>query len=325
MSTLTITRGVPGCGKTHYAKQWVMDAAGRSRLNRDDLRQMMHGGAHGWPRELEDAITIAHHSSVRALLLAGRDVIVDDQSLSNPSVKVWMQVAASVGAEFDIVDFTNVPLETCIERDERRFTEGGRDHRVGAQYITSQYNRFIKGRNYPLPRPQLKEKTPDQLLGGEPYVAPEGAPKCILVDIDGTMALNTSGRDWFDWKRVGDDTPNDRVVELVRWLDDYSGFRYERDGDDFEIIFMSGRDEVCRPGTTLWLRDVGFGAHKLYMRPSLPDGVQQPADHIVKLALFDEHIRHQYDVQFVLDDRDQVVEMWRSLGLTCLQVAPGAF
>jgi hypothetical protein len=46
---------------------------------------------------------------------------------------------------------------------------------------------------------------------------------------------------------------------------------------------------------------------------------------VVKLELFDEHIRDQYDVQFVLDDRNQVVDMWRQLGLTCLQVGPGAF
>jgi hypothetical protein len=36
-------------------------------------------------------------------------------------------------------------------------------------------------------------------------------------------------------------------------------------------------------------------------------------------------VRDNFDVQFVLDDRDQVVEMWRAMGLTCLQVAPGNF
>ena len=34
----------------------------------------------------------------------------------------------------------------------------------------------------------------------------------------------------------------------------------------------------------------------------------------------------EYDVAGVLDDRDQVVKMWRNeLGLTCLQVAEGNF
>lgn len=39
----------------------------------------------------------------------------------------------------------------------------------------------------------------------------------------------------------------------------------------------------------------------------------------------DTHIRDRYDVRVVLDDRDSVVKMWRSLGLTCLQVALGEF
>lgn len=323
MSTLTITRGVPGCGKTTHAKVWVSQDSNRSRVNRDDLRETLHGGAQGWPRVLEDAVTVAHHASVRALLKAGRDVIVDDQSLSNPSVKIWMKVAAEVGSDFDIVDFTNVPLETCIERDERRFTEGGRDHRVGAKYITSQYNRFIKGRAYPLPRPELKQ--PDSGLVPQPYLPPTGKPKAVICDIDGTIALMT-GRGPFDWHRVDEDVPNEKVIQLVHWLEDYFGLREELHGPEaVEVIFMSGRDEVCRDETTNWLEGEGFLGNKLYMRPTLPDGVQQPKDSLVKLALFNEHIRDNYDVQFVLDDRTQVVDMWRLLGLTCLQVAPGDF
>ena len=31
------------------------------------------------------------------------------------------------------------------------------------------------------------------------------------------------------------------------------------------------------------------------------------------------------EILFVLDDRSQVVKMWRELGLTCLQVADGNF
>jgi hypothetical protein len=41
--------------------------------------------------------------------------------------------------------------------------------------------------------------------------------------------------------------------------------------------------------------------------------------------LYEAHIEPHYDVQFVLEDLNQAVEMWRSLGLVCLQVAPGDF
>ena len=48
-------------------------------------------------------------------------------------------------------------------------------------------------------------------------------------------------------------------------------------------------------------------------------------DAVVKLELFDEHVREHFDVKGVVDDRDAVVAMWRSLGLMCMQVAPGNF
>lgn len=324
MSTLTITRGLPGSGKTTYAKRWVSeDSLHRSRLNRDDLRETMHGGAHGYDRALENAVTFAHHGAVKTLLLAGRDVIADDMNLSNKQVKVWMELAKEAGAGFEVVDLTNVSILDCISRDYIRGKNGGR--RVGEEYIRAKHEQFIKGRKYPLPLPEPRA---GQYV--EPYTVPLGKPKCILVDIDGTMAL-MNGRGPFDWHRVGEDLPNEKIVTLVDWLQEFfrmsDEWAYAGPYPTPEIIFMSGRDEVCRAETQAWLSKQGFpsGPGRLFMRPSLPDGVQQPADNIVKLALFDEHIRHNYDVQFVLDDRDQVVEMWRKLGLTCLQVAPGDF
>ena len=48
-------------------------------------------------------------------------------------------------------------------------------------------------------------------------------------------------------------------------------------------------------------------------------------DAIVKREIYETHIKDKYQVDYVLYDRNQVVEMWRSLGLTCLQVADGDF
>ena len=45
----------------------------------------------------------------------------------------------------------------------------------------------------------------------------------------------------------------------------------------------------------------------------------------MKLELFDRHVRDSYDVRYVLDDRQQVVDAWRSIGLTVFQVAEGNF
>jgi hypothetical protein len=46
---------------------------------------------------------------------------------------------------------------------------------------------------------------------------------------------------------------------------------------------------------------------------------------VVKLEIFDREIRERYYVVGVFDDRNKVVSMWRSLGLTVYQVADGDF
>ena len=48
------------------------------------------------------------------------------------------------------------------------------------------------------------------------------------------------------------------------------------------------------------------------------------ADYIVKQEIYDMHIKGK-NVLFVMDDRQQVVDMWRRNGLKCFQVAEGNF
>ncbi len=43
-------------------------------------------------------------------------------------------------------------------------------------------------------------------------------------------------------------------------------------------------------------------------------------DEVVKKEIFNEHIRDNYCVSYVIDDRQKVCNMWRSLWLRCLQV-----
>lgn len=47
-------------------------------------------------------------------------------------------------------------------------------------------------------------------------------------------------------------------------------------------------------------------------------------DDVVKAEMLAE-IQKTHDVFLVLDDRDRVVNFWRSTGLVCWQVSPGNF
>ena len=139
----------------------------------------------------------------------------------------------------------------------------------------------------------------------------------IIVDIDGTIAIRGTGVDArgpFDWDRVGEDTPNQRVINLVNMFRD----------NDYQVIFVSGRDAVCDSVTLHWLFEyAGFEFDDLLFMREADDN--RP-DTVVKREIYERDIADQYDVHYVLDDRNSVVKMWREeLGLTVLQVADGDF
>lgn len=150
-----------------------------------------------------------------------------------------------------------------------------------------------------------------------------------LVDVDGTVALRDEAavppcRGPFDWDRVGEDLPNEPVLRVVRALLDA----------DESVIFVSGRNEVCRRATWVWLElqlERGVVANQrmmnvldLLMRPDTDEWRYAP-DTKLKPWLYETRIQPYHEVVGVIDDRATVVRAWRELGLTCLQVAEGDF
>ena len=151
-------------------------------------------------------------------------------------------------------------------------------------------------------------------------------PKAIIVDVDGTLADMRGIRGPFDWDKIHLDRPHQDVIDLVNDLarideEPYPGDLPQDVERKYKIIITTGRDGVCEEATKKWLEDNGVIYDDFYIRP---EGDFRK-DNIIKSEIYMDHIRPKYDVAFVIDDRDQVVEMWRSLGLRVLQVAPGDF
>lgn len=298
MTRLLITRGLPASGKTTFARKLQ---PGVVRVNRDDLRRMLHG-RRLFTQAAEAQVTHAQRAAVEALLRARASVIVDDTNLRSRTVREWAEMAVRYGASFEVHDFTDVPLAECLRRDAER----AEDDRVGEGPIRRMHERFLAGRNVPLPVPFV-----DPGGAGLVYHPDPELPPVVLVDIDGTVAL-MAGRSPYDWRRVGEDEPNPSVIAAVRAMH----------AAGHAIVFCSGRDEVCRAETEAWLElfvDVPYEA--LFMRP---EGDSRK-DSVVKREIFDSEIRDRWRVVGVFDDRAQVVRMWRALGLTVFQVAEGDF
>jgi phosphoglycolate phosphatase-like HAD superfamily hydrolase len=147
--------------------------------------------------------------------------------------------------------------------------------------------------------------------------------KVILCDVDGTLA-NTEHREHFltvrprKWKEyleaANEDKPYEDIVWLVKLLKETGN----------KILIVTARSEKEREQTKNWLDKVAGleGVYdKIYMR-----GSEDYRDHrIVKKELLDDIRSDGYDPFMVLDDHNGVVEMWRNIGIRCLQVQYGDF
>lgn len=298
MSALYLTRGLPAAGKTTWAKAWVAaEPTGRARINRDDLRAMMFDQPdYSWPQE--QAVTEAGRAAAKALLKSGRDVVADDMNLRPKYVREWVRFASANGADVETVEFP-IDVEDSIIRD------AARERQVGAEVIRPMAQKYLhKGQLQPIPDKVFDTEAI------EPYAPTEGAIPAVMVDIDGTLALH-NGRSPYDLTQCPADLPNAAVVEAVQ----------AAAADDLAVVYCSGREDSARDDTAAWInRHVGIPG-LLYMRAA----DDKRKDSVIKRELFDRHIRDRFDVRYVFDDRQQVVDMWRSLGLTVFQVAEGDF
>lgn len=290
MATLTILRGVSGSGKS----TWAENQTGKVIVSRDRIRVSLFGDERMTDEPL---VTVMQDAQIEAALKAGRDVIVDNTNIEWKYVKALAKIARRVGAEVEVKVF-DVPLQRALNNNTWRAANGGRD--VPRSVIEKQHSRFQGNKNKQLDEPFVPK----------PYSGTPGKPKALLVDIDGTLAHMRDYRSPFDWKSVGLDDLDEVIADIV----DYLSLEYR-------IVVMSGRDGSCRDETIEWLDKHNIIFHELFMR----EAGDMRADNIIKAELFDAHVRDNFDVKFVLDDRDQVVAMWRAMGIKCLQVEPGDF
>ena len=284
MPILYMTVGLPASGKSTAAFKMVEESNGSVvEVTKDALRKLPLAPESFSKRERW--VVAQRDLRVVDALSSGKSIVVHDTNF-NPLHREKLEgLARANAASFEVLDFTDVPVTECIRRDALR------PDSVGETVIWKMWQKYV-------------------------YVAPtcqvsENLPSAVIVDIDGTLA-KMSNRRPFDWHKVGNDEPVKHVVDLVKDLH----------AAGTTILYVSGRDGVCKVSTQQWLDDNVAVPGLLFMRP-INDFRK---DSIVKEEIYVNSIKDRYNIRFVLDDRDQVVHMWRTIArVPVLQVDYGKF
>jgi predicted kinase len=187
-----------------------------------------------------------------------------------------------------IVEVNDSFLQVPLEECIRR--DALRPQPVGKGVIMQMYRQYV------------------QVFSPPPVYNPNLAD-AIIVDMDGTLSL-LNGRNPYDASTCDQDLPHQPVLDTV--------LLWQR---SIKVIILSGRMDDCKLQTEKWLAQYGVEPTAIFMRAT----GDQRKDSIIKQEIFDREILGKYNIKFVLDDRQQVVDMWRSLGLTVFQVAEGDF
>lgn len=327
MQKIEMLVGIPGAGKSTYCRELMKKEPGKwKRINNDDLRNMIDNGV--WSQDNEKAITDLRNHIIRDYLKRGSSILIDNLNINRRHFDDVCKIAKSVNVDVNIYEKAfYIELDEALERNAKR--EGAA--RVPDD-VVKKWWKDSGGKGFKFYKPRVEIYQQQKGFASKALEGPakiDGAPEAIICDLDGTLALihNRSPYDASDCDIK--DLPNVPVIETI--LAHYAKGR--------KIIFCSGREDKYRPETIRfiekhclvdnsndpkdrdWVPIIKPIDYQLFMRKT--DDFRKDA--IIKEEIYQNHIEGKYNVLLVLDDRSSVVQFWRDKGLTCFQVAPGAF
>jgi predicted kinase len=294
--TLTMLIGSPASGKTTYAEWIVRTESKTMRISRDEIRFAQFQDQMDAPTE--GMITKIINQQTKTLLSNGWNVILDNCNIKWDYIKEPIEIFKELAnIEFKLFD---LPLEELLERNEKR------SRKVPKKVVENMYHQ-LQGLKQKFDFKPIKRV--EQEL--EYCQQDSNLPKAIICDLDGTLAL-MNGRNPFDASTCDQDLINEPVSNLLK---NYKNLGYK-------ILLVSGREDKYKEPTLRFLATHEIVFDDLIMRKTK----DSQKDSIVKTEIYNNHIKGNYFIEFVLDDRNQVVDTWRNeLKLPCFQVYYGDF
>ncbi|WP_454957330.1 phosphatase domain-containing protein [Capnocytophaga sputigena] len=303
MSKLFILVGAPGSGKSTFARYFLRTEDNWIRVNRDDFRLMQFGDSLMIPF-YEERISKMVEASVLTLLKSDTNVIIDATNTSLRTIQDMIHTYTEYAdISFKVFD---LPVDELVKRCDKRYEETGKfiSKSVVERNVANLKHTLEKFDFAPIPRKV-------QVATTSYATQDKNLPKAVICDLDGTLSL-LNGRDPYNAATCDNDLLNEPVAAALKMA--------KQQG--YQVILLSGREDKFREPTVRFLDKHQIGYDLLLMRTSN----DFRKDNIIKRELFEGEIQGKYFVEFLLDDRNQVVDMWRKdLHLPCFQVNYGDF
>lgn len=295
MPSLILLVGPPGAGKSTNAK----GMKDRVYINQDSQGDKEH-----------------HVNFINAVSM-GLDIVVDRMNFDKKQRARYLDIAKKAGYSTEII-VIHESLKTCMERIQKRENhETIKDAATGRKVLHFFFTRY-------------ERPTPDEADRVEFRYPPGDKPSAIVCDLDGTLCDIEHRRHFVrregkkDWKSFFNGISEDKVNE---WCADILDSMISK----YKIVYASGRGDEYETQTREWLKRKGLMEFQkrngdwqeidLFMRQR-GDSRQ---DYIVKEIILDFEILTRYTPYFFIDDRKQVVDMWRRRGYTVLHCDEGSF
>lgn len=279
--------GPCGSGKTTLSRTYLKHV----RINQDEL------GSSG------------HLDAFDKALKAGKDIVIDRMGFSKVQRERYLKPAKEAGYNTKIIvlheNYAKC-LERMIKREDHETIKNEETARKVLNHFFSKYER-------------VEDSEADEVQ----RKWPEGnKPLAVICDLDGTLCnidhrlhfvRGPEKKNWVGFQEnLIKDKMNEWCYQILSYFQEYNKY----------IVLCSGRTNNYRELTRQWLEDNYFNSYdNLFMRY---EGDYRQ-DYIAKEILLEFEVKTRYTPYFFIDDRQQVVDLYRKHGYTVLQCAKGNF
>lgn len=300
MSRIIVTVGISGSGKSTLAHElWSTRPQSYVIVNRDKIRELLFGmtetnisdlywGSRKDITAREKQVTQYQSVMIHEALASGKTPVVDATHLT----KKYLQEFKYWNVPVELIWFDIQP-ETAFERIKDR------PRKVSMEILKKQRAQFDTLKD------QFEKSSEDFDYTPVEFNQNPELPPAVLVDVDGTLA-HMVFRQPYDWHRVEEDIIDEATVSLVRDL---------KAAGNTKIIICTGRDGVCLRHTENWLEANNIPYDGIFIRAHK----DQRPDWVVKEEMW-RKIANVYYIDYMIDDRQQVVRRARALGLKVMNV-----